>query len=75
MEEENSETIVENEVPEYKNLSDKEKDMLLSHGYDPDNFNPNALSIGELLEMVENEAFGPDGIVISGDHGGPIPAE
>lgn len=56
-------------------LSSSLRDILLVLGYDPDDFDPDALTIGELMDMVRMGAFGPDGIVISGDHGGPIPAE
>ena len=56
-------------------LSSSLRDILLALGYNPEDFDPNALTIGELMEMVKMGAFGPNGIVISGDHGGPIPAE
>ena len=56
-------------------LSSSLRDILLALGYKPEDFDPNALTIGELMEMVKMGAFGPNGIVISGDHGGPIPAE
>jgi len=58
-----------------KELSSSLRDILLSLGYDPDDFDPDDLTIGEFMEMVRMGALGPDGIVISGDHGGPIPAE
>jgi hypothetical protein len=51
------------------------KEILLALGYDPENFNPTTLTVEQFQEMIDAGVFGPDGIVISGDHGGPIDAE
>ncbi|MFA5622787.1 MAG: hypothetical protein WC981_00970 [Candidatus Dojkabacteria bacterium] len=51
------------------------KEILLALGYDPENFDPEALTVAQFQEMIDAGAFGPNGIVISGDHGGPIDAE
>jgi hypothetical protein len=49
------------------------KTLLENLGYNPENFETGGLTVGEFLDMVENGALGD--IVISGDHGGAIPAE
>ena len=51
------------------------KEILLALGYDPESFDPDTLTIQQFREMIDAGAFDPDGIVISGDHGGPIDAE
>ncbi len=49
------------------------EEILESVGYAPGQQAADQLTIGELMDMLEAGAL--KDIVISGDHGGPIPAE
>jgi len=69
------EEIKNSEENSREELSTRLREILVSLGYDPDYVDPDELTLGELQDMIEAGAFGPNGIVISGDHGGPIPAE
>ena len=70
---------------EIKNTSEKDfqsndlgfgmKEILISLGYDPENFDSTVLTVEDFYKMLAAGAFGPDGVVISGDHHGPIDAE
>lgn len=51
------------------------REILISLGYDPEKFDPSVLTVEEFYKMLEAGAFGPDGVVVSGDHGGIIDAQ
>lgn len=64
---------IKNPKPKGKSTEEILKDL----GYDPEDLTKGGYlpTVEELQDMIEKGAFGPDGIVISGDEGGPIPAE
>ncbi|MDX9739066.1 MAG: hypothetical protein RBT33_01750 [Candidatus Dojkabacteria bacterium] len=58
-----------------ENMDLRIREILLALGYDPEDFDPDTLTIQEFREIINAGAFDSDGIVISGDHGDPIDTE
>ncbi len=59
---------------EFSEVDPRILEILENLGIDLNSIDPNALTIGELQDMIDKGAW-PDGIVWSGDHGGPIDPE